>query len=485
MMIVLALPGTAHAARCKALLRADAAAGAVLVNDLRARGNAGAEDAAAMLKRARPGCRALPFARAVAAAYQGRGVPTLSQHTRVRGYELVGVQVGASVVWRADPTRQARGVVGAKSAPINARARLRLLTMAAVTRGMVVWSRDPTRPAWDAELQSSVVDVLRRGRAGDRAVASASVRAAGATARQRSISRLPAATALLVAARLERAASDRRARIAARTTTLRAFARLRGATQRGWSRSSPTTWSTLAEHKLLLGRGRALLARVPHATTRRALDRLAAALTTPPLVRFAKLPGTPFYPWPRDGAFDADAIQLSLDKPASLQFTVFGADDTPIRQVALDAVPGYVDLAWDGASADGTIQPAGEYRYAVTATDFAGNQQLVAGLQSFVVARDTTPPSGGSGSVRHVSSKEGRRLVITWKVEEVHSPKVRTFLMLSKAGSRQSILIDEERQQGTVRRPTTLSSGTWNARFVFIDGSGNRMNLTADSFVVR
>ncbi|MCW2961447.1 MAG: FlgD Ig-like domain [Thermoleophilia bacterium] len=369
-----------------------------------------------------------------------------------------------------------------------AAARVRLVAASTTTRGVTIWSADPTRPTWDPVVQATVAATLRRGRAADRRLAVGSVRAAGTRARQRSIHALPIDVALLTAYRFELAGmstSNAAARRVAGAISVRTYARVRGASKRGWSQSTPGAWSTLGEHRQLVARSRALLRVRPHAATSRVVERFAGQLAVPPAVTFGGLPAAAFYPWPRDGAFDSEQVQVVVDKPAVVGLTVYGADDTPVRTTEQSVAPGSVQLAWDGAANDGTIVPAGEYRYAVTATDLVGNQQLVAGLGTFTVARDTTPPVAKRGTVSWGVTKAGPRITASWDVEEVHSPRVKTYLALASGTTRTSMLLHETLQKATVRRPTTLAAGTWRVSYVFIDGSGNRTNLPAGTFVVR
>jgi hypothetical protein len=121
----------------------------------------------------------------------------------------------------------------------------------------------------------------------------------------------------------------------------------------------------------------------------------------------------------------------------------------------------------------------------VVAVDLLGNRVRVAGLEQFTVARDTTPPTVRTASVRSFVTAGQRRLIASWDVDELHSPQVHSWLVLQQAGTTRLVELHPTLQRATVRRLVTLARGTWTASFVFEDGSGNRATRPVDSIVVR
>ncbi|MCW2926897.1 MAG: hypothetical protein JWM86_865, partial [Thermoleophilia bacterium] len=111
----------------------------------------------------------------------------------------------------------------------------------------------------------------------------------------------------------------------------------------------------------------------------------------------------------------------------------------------------------------------------------------VPGLEQFRIARDTVAPVVRRATVRAVSAGGVRRLVVAWDVEEVHSPNVRSWLLLQQGASRRSIQLHGTLRTASVRRVLAADTpaGSWRASFVFIDGSGNRVAHAAGTVVVR
>jgi hypothetical protein len=401
----------------------------------------------------------------------------------VLGVDLIG---SSTDTWRLDVARLATRLVAAGSDRGASILRTQLRA-AGFGRASITWASDPTQQSWDAELQSAVAATLARSRrSADRTLAGASARAFTPRGRQSALASLPLLEHLRIANRVALAA-ERSGHAAARTTArsvaVRAFARVRGARQAGWSKVDGA-WSSLATHRALVVQAGALLGRVPHAATRRAHDALRAALTTPPGVDFGTLPVAAFYPWPRDSAFDSQAVVVSLDKPGTLTLTVYGPDGAVVKSSSSSVLPGTATLTWDGTGVDGATLGPGEYRYNLDATDLAGNAVRVPGLDDFEIARDTTPPTVRTATVRHLVASGTHRLVASWDVEEVHSPNVHTWLLLQSGSQRQSFDLHATLQKATVRRIVTLPRGTWRASFTFVDGSGNRASQAAGTIVV-
>jgi hypothetical protein len=486
-LVVLAclLAPASAAAACSRADRADSVAAARTVVHLRQVGSPLASDAAAVLVRARRSCVDLRFARAVASASVRNGAPRPGQRLRIAGVPL---RANATAAWRLDTVRAALDVLAARSTPQRDVLRARLRS-ASVGLGAVTWSDDPTSggATWDADRQALVASVLARSSDGrDRALAAASVRALNAPraaqlAARKLLDELRIANQFVLAA--DRS-GDTRAQRVAHALAFRTFGRVRGAHVRGWSKLDGH-WSTAAQHRLLVLQASALLARVPHGPTKVVVDALRGSLLTPPSVQFGTLPRAEFYPWPRDGAFDTQSVSFDVDKPSQLTLRLYAANATVVRAITVHADPGPVTLTWDGTGTDGATLGAGEYRYNIDASDPLANRVRVAGLEQFTVARDTVPPTVRSASVHSLGIGAQRRLVVSWDVEEVHSPQVHSWLVLAQGGVTKLVELHPTLQRATVRRPIVLGRGTWTTSFAFEDGSGNRTTRAAESIVVR
>lgn len=166
---------------------------------------------------------------------------------------------------------------------------------------------------------------------------------------------------------------------------------------------------------------------------------------------------------------------------------MFAADDRVVRTVSTTVVPGAASLTWDGADDAGTTLAAGDYRYVIAATDPLGNAVRVPGLEQFRIARDHEAPHVQRATARSVTAGGVRRIVASWDVQEVHSPNVRSWLLLQQGSSRLSIPLHGSLRTASVRRllPAGSRAGAWRASFVFIDGSGNRASQAAGTLVVR
>ncbi len=462
-------------AACSASVRADSRATWNTISAMRTRAAAGTDDAAALYARARRSCLDIRPVRAIVTATDRTGVPTVGQRTRVLGIDLVGIAISdQATAWRLDLPR---------AAGRSARA---VLDAAAVGSTARTWSVDPTSVHWDAVTQAAVVAALAKSsKEEDRAEAARGVRAFGVGSRARNAVKLPLLDLLVVARRLGTGASDAQpAADIARSIALRAFARVRGTPERGWSRIDGA-WSSAAQERALVANARALVRRFPHESTAKVVAQLQSQLTTAPIVTLKDLPKAAFYPWPRDGAFDTQQVVVDIDKPADVTLLVYASNGSKIASVAASEVPGTVKREWNGSRADGTIVGAGAYRYNIDARDLANNRTRVPGLEAFTVARDITPPVVNSSTMRVVGRGSNRRAIVSWDVSEPLSPIVRSWLVLTKGSSRASIKLHDSSQKQTVRRVLDLASGEWNATAVFIDGSGNRAKHTLGTFQLR
>lgn len=480
--VVLSVPTVAHAA-CNATQRADSRAAALVVRDMRTAGAPGTRDVAAVYARARRSCADLRFARAVASATSRLGVPRIGERALVHGIDLVGT---GALTWRLDTVRLALRVATTRSSATAAILR-RELRASGFGAAAITWSDDSTVRAFDADRQSGVAAALARsGRSSDRLLAGVSVRAFGPRRLQLALQRRPLLEHLRIANRLALAADLSRsslARTTARSVALRAHVRVRGSRARGWSRIDGA-WSTGSQHRLLVGQARALVRRVPHETTAAAVAALRAASTSDPAIDFQTLPSGEFYPFPRDGAFDSQSLTFDVDKPVDLTFIIYGEDDRPVRTTEQQVLPGIASFGWNGADDHGTILGPGDYRYVIAAVDPLRNAVRIPGLEQFRIARDTTAPRVETANARYVATGQ-RRVIASWNVHEVHSPAVRSTLLLRRGATTRTLQLHGSLQQATVRKPQVLGRGTWTVTFVFVDGSGNRTQRSAGSIVVR
>lgn len=484
--LLLACLPAAAAAACAPAVRADSIATQAIVADLVARKAAGAEDVRWLYERARRSCADVRPARAIAQATSRLGVPAEGRRARVHQVDLVGLrQLDGTVAWRLDlariATRSTRGRVSSR------RAARELLDAASWGSSARTWSADPTKLAWDAGTQSAVILIL--GRSGEPAIrqeAARGARAFGVANRAAGLGRRPMLQHLRIANRVATgvgSAGPATSRVV-RTLALLAFQRVRAARVRGWSRFDGA-WSTAAAHRALVVEAGRLLGRHPHEPTTAALQQLRAALRTAPAVQFEALPVQAFYPWPRDGAFDTQSVTVDVDKPALVRLLVYGADGAVLRAVDATAEPGAVTLTWDGSRTDGTVLEPGAYRYNIEARDLVANRTRLPGLDEFEVARDGERPSIVAASVRVVGSGGSRRAIASWDVDEVHSPIVRSWLVLRSDAGSKSVALHDRLQAATVRRAIDVSPGVWTATVVFIDGSGNRVQRGLGELRVR
>ncbi len=483
---VLAVPSVAAAA-CSPQVRADSRATAQLVAQLRASGAPGADDVAAMYARARRTCLDVRPVRAIAMATARLGLPTPGRRANVRGVPLAGVTGPAGTMWRLDLKQLA-----VRIAKTTNRGRVRgdvaLLRSAAGGSVALTYSPDPTRTSWDPKAQALVATILGTSVHADaRALGDAGVRAFAVRGRIPALTRLRVLEHLVIANRIA-AVSVRSAAPAVDTTSatiaVRAMVRIRAARARGWSRTDGA-WSTATQHRALVAQGAALLRRHPHALTDTVVDALRASLRAPAKIEFGTLPVAQFYPWPRDGSFDTQAVTVDVDKPGTISLLVYGNDDTPIRTISTTTDPGVVTLTWDGANDAAAIQSAGDYRYNIDVLDPLGNRARIPGLERFRIARDTEAPTIQTATARMIGSGANRRIVASWAVTETVSPNVTTWLLLTNGTRTERMQLHDSLQRATVRKPVALPAGSWRATLVFSDGSGNRVSRTAGSFEIR
>jgi hypothetical protein len=474
-------------AACSPAVRADSRATQETVAALVARGDAAAGDIAALVARARRSCLDIRPARAIAHATLQLGAPREGQRARVLGVDLVGLQADGAISWRMDLARSAARLVQARDA--GSRQRYAGQLAAAAFGGQArTWSADPTKLAWDPGQQSAILVALARGGRGSFGPdLDAGVRAFAIRSRTIALARLPLLQHVRIASRVAVAAdgtASTASRAAARIVALRVLARVRGARVRGWSQVDGR-WSTAVEHRQLTGLTTDLLRRQPHPPSAAAAAAFRAALVTAARLELRVIPIAPFYPWPRDGAFDTTSVTVDVDKPATVALLIYAPDGRLRRRVPAVVTPGNTTFSWDGADSAGTIVGPGSYRYNMVAADLVGNRSRIPGLEGFEVARDATAPRVVEAGVRIVGTAGTRRAIASWNVDEPLSPIVRSWLVFGDGTRTTSIKLHDSLRQATVRRAVDLGPGAWRATLVFIDGSGNRTQHPAGSFTIR
>lgn len=473
-------------AACDAVARADAQATERLLQQAKSQESPHYEEMLAMFRRARTSCLDLRPVRAIVEA--NIKAPARSQGLRLTKYgvDLRSVSVSEQVTWRLDLIRSAQRVSALADSPAKARV---LATLDAASWGTSAksFSDDPTRLAWNPSLQSSIALVLSRSSSvQDRVLAQQTLRAFSVGARKMALMKVGLITHLRIVNRVNLASNRVGVNNAikfARTLTFYAFARVRMSSVQGWSKVDGA-WATNAQHRALVDLAGSLLRQVKHEPTKHSFEQLKSALVTPAAVNFVQLPSKPFFPWPRDGAFDSQKVAIKINKPAVVYLVVFAADGSVVSTKSLSALPGIVTLSWDGTNKDGNTLEEGSYRYNITTRDRAGNGARVAGLNAFVIERDRKSPTIESVALRIIGKADSQRAIVSWAVNEEHSPKVRTWLVLRMGDETLSVKLHDQLQKATVRRNIKVAKGAWSATLIAIDGSANRAQYPIGRFQV-
>ena len=166
-------------------------------------------------------------------------------------------------------------------------------------------------------------------------------------------------------------------------------------------------------------------------------------------------PGPTLYPWPADGWRDATTIRFWVSKISYVRVKVGGvAWNLGLRRRGWHAV------YWRPGRREARI-----YRPRVVATDLAGNRGEAL-IQQIRIAIDRTPPAVSA-------SVSGRRL--TWSVVDTETPWLGMRVRLERAGRVR--MLELGRRGFTGRARLAVPRGTWNARLIVRDSSGNRTRV--------
>jgi hypothetical protein len=344
--------------------------------------------------------------------------------------------------------------------------------------GRLIWSSDPTAYRASPQQQVLVARELAKSRsAGMRALGVSSARGLTHTSMQAvldrqlvhaSLGQVVAAERIAPADPLVKALSERTARRTARATT--------GSWPRYGSR-----WATRPE-ALAMHRAASAHARVRKTSFARSLaDRVTRIIKTAPKVRFERVPGPAFYPWPRDGVRDSIQVNLRIDKPGTAVVRIFDTSGIQ-RATRRSAVnPGLWTPAWDGSLDAGGIAAAGAYRWSVVVTDIAGNTRQLPGPAAFTVARDKTPPRVLSATTRLVARRGSTAdIAASWKIDEPLSPKV-TVQLIVRGPARKVAALGRATEGSGQASIAGLPRGTYRTYLRVYDGSGNVKIASAGS----
>lgn len=473
LVIGLVIAAPVQAAACSSAQRTDLEAAAAIAARLAEQGHAGAADTAAVVGRAQNRCATARFARAVSSANERHGAASAGRRASSRGLDLVGVRIaGGAAVWRLDPIRMA----GRAARNDDALARLAETGIGA-RGGGVIWSSDPTRAQADLVMQASTAFQLARSRrAPGRALAQRTLMGLqhpGVTRSTRSLPIVPVLSSANLALRSARLVpADASTRWAHRVAAV-AMRRLRSAEAAQWSRVDGA-WSSVEQHRALVRIGSQLVVRRPHAATRHSVQRLRRALRSKPVVALRSVPVRAFYPWPADGNLDTRAVTLVVDKPAAITLRIFAADGRTVQTIQREALPRTRwNGVWNGVGVDGQLVPPGTYRYALAATDRAGNRRSMPGVGAFIVARDTKPPVVKASKLTYLGGAPRRELEVRWALEETESPAITSVLVIKGRGEQRTVKLPGTARAATHKVAVRLPAGRYAAFLRFTDGSGN------------
>lgn len=283
---------------------------------------------------------------------------------------------------------------------------------------------------------------------------------------------IPQATSLTYT---KRRVVETRARSAVETVRYLTRARIRFADTGAWSKIGGT-YSTADQHTALVRRSAALAAAQSDAVLADRVAKLRSYLTRVPDVRYTKIPVRSFYPWPRDGVRDDVKFGVSVDKPSTLQFTVYSTTGDVVFRRTKDVLPGVWEGKWTGHT--NVVQPAvlakpGTYLYGLRIRDRAGNLKIVPGLGTMTIARDSTPPKIEYGSVTYKTGISPRKFTVRWTIHEPLSPKLKVKVSIRKVGVRRAMYFATSDHSGSTTVSTQLGSGTYRAFLTVYDGSKN------------
>ena len=464
------VPVTAHA--CSIQQDRHIAAGLRVAHSLEHRNVEGTDDVLRTLGRARRRCSAAAYARGLATVLRREGAPRVGQRTRWRSFTYVGIRADDRVVWRFDTVRAFRSLPHNSHRLARYRS-LRALVGFGTTRR--VWSIDPVRAQPRIDVQIEVLRMLRLRAipAREQQYTIAGMRY-GPIARELRRSPLQVAASRSLALYRAIGTSSRQSMVReARRTTAAVAQRLRSAPRRGWM-FVDGRWSTVQEHRRLVRSISDLAALRNDAALGTTAMRVRAQLSASPHVRFITLPGNGFYPWPSDGSFDLDHAAIDINKPAIIETDIYASAGGLVRRMSSSGDPGTIDIAWDGRSSAGALQPPGSYTYTVIARDGLANTSVVAGVGAFTILRDQRPPAIVSARLRYVAGSRRRTFRAAWNIDEQVSPRITVDLILISAHQRITLHVANPALSGRRIISRRVPSGTWRSVIRVSDGSGNR-----------
>jgi len=442
----------------------------------------GSQDAAQLVQRALHRCSAASAVQALVHATRHSGLPRLGQVRHDRWFVLVGAPTAGGTAWRLDLPAMLTSSLAASSPSSRARKFKRVRQLAFLSHMRISWSSDPTRRSTQPAMQARAARALALK--GYRADAVATALSFRSSSQRRATLKLDLLSSLSIAIDLavtSHRIADPKVASAAHSLGKALLKRVRAADSGSWSLTNGA-WSTLAQHRVLIARGAALEHYANDPATETTIASLRHELVAQPVVSFSHVPELPFYPWPRDGTLDASALTVTVDKPSVMTLNVFDlATGAIVRSTSSGLLTGSWETGWDGTSDGGTTLPPGSYLYGLVAADLAGNKLSAPGLNSFVIARDVTPPAISLAQVKlHSSARRVRQLRVRWNVTEPLSPLIQVTLVLTpKSGVTRTIALDGTALARTIVVPVTLPRGRWRTTLIVTDGSGNRTSSYA------
>jgi flagellar hook assembly protein FlgD len=167
------------------------------------------------------------------------------------------------------------------------------------------------------------------------------------------------------------------------------------------------------------------------------------------LLRAVKTSKTVFYPQDRDALGTTTVLSFSINRPASVTWTIRNAKgdvvDTRYADAALEA--GTHSLTYDGRTVDGVLLPKGKYTSHVTATDgdLTASQTVGFEMNAFAITSSTQKP------------KRGRSITIRAKPAEPLGGSV--TMTISQPGKASWTVKMSKLSTGTYRATVTLKTG--------------------------
>lgn len=447
-----------------------------------AAGAPGAADAAAVTGQAARRCGAAAFARGVASITRSHGVGIAGDRRTWRRYRFVSLTRGGTQVWRIDVPAMMTAALHAKR--VN-RDIGRLQVLLAFGGRVQTWSVNPAHRELDVASQARIARLLAGAGGAHRSQALRALRVMSSAAAGQQMDALALLDSLAVANDSARAV--RAARVpqrVVRSMMSRVVRRVVSSNAGGWSRLE-SVWATASQQRLLAARTRQLSRVWIAPRLAGAAHSFSTQLTTPPRVTFQQLPGDPFYPWPQDGSLDSSSMTVRVDKPVVARLQIFSTSGAAVRTTTVTVNPYVWTGVWNGVNDAGTIAPPGAYRYTLTLTDLVANRSIVPGLNSFVIARDTAPPTIQVARIRILGGTTRRRVRVRWVVKEPISPLVTVEAVLRRGAKTRRLAMSGHALAGTRTVARRLGRGAWTASIRVTDGSGNTSTRSAGTVTIR